>query len=158
MTQHMQPMVSISHAWDIVRRRLTNQLVIQGYHSTQPPKHSALLSTTIPRVTRPYSRRSDAGEANRGPPTHDENGEEIQMQNTPIRWLRRWILQTISNVVSSTKFCWYGWLHHRMPATAPTSRNHLPCPRLTTYVKFQLLLLLLLREALALLPSKCHQS
>lgn len=33
---------------------------------------------------RPYNRRSDSDAANRGPPTHDENGEEIQTQNISI--------------------------------------------------------------------------
>ncbi|KAK4222118.1 hypothetical protein QBC38DRAFT_448551 [Podospora fimiseda] len=31
-----------------------------------------------------YNRRSDSDAANRGPPTHDENGEEIQTQNISI--------------------------------------------------------------------------
>ncbi|KAH7023517.1 hypothetical protein EDB80DRAFT_675067 [Ilyonectria destructans] len=34
--------------------------------------------------TRPYNRRSDSDAAIRGPPTHDENGEEIQTQNISI--------------------------------------------------------------------------
>lgn len=34
--------------------------------------------------SRPFSRRSDSDAANRGPPTHDENGEEIQTQNISI--------------------------------------------------------------------------
>ncbi|KAI0010140.1 hypothetical protein F4779DRAFT_323593 [Xylariaceae sp. FL0662B] len=34
--------------------------------------------------TRPYNRRSDSDAATRGPPTHDENGEEIQTQNISI--------------------------------------------------------------------------
>ncbi|KAL2128729.1 hypothetical protein VTI74DRAFT_8719 [Chaetomium olivicolor] len=33
---------------------------------------------------RPYARRSDSDSAPRGPPTHDENGEEIQTQNISI--------------------------------------------------------------------------
>ncbi|KAI1768845.1 hypothetical protein GGR53DRAFT_461929 [Hypoxylon sp. FL1150] len=33
---------------------------------------------------RPYNRRSDSDVAIRGPPTHDENGEEIQTQNISI--------------------------------------------------------------------------
>ncbi|OAA53878.1 KH domain RNA-binding protein [Cordyceps fumosorosea ARSEF 2679] len=33
---------------------------------------------------RPFSRRSDSDAASRGPPTHDENGEEIQTQNISI--------------------------------------------------------------------------
>ena len=33
---------------------------------------------------RTYNRRSDSDAANRGPPTHDENGEEIQTQNISI--------------------------------------------------------------------------
>lgn len=33
---------------------------------------------------RPYGRRSDSDAASRGPPTHDENGEEIQTQNISI--------------------------------------------------------------------------
>lgn len=33
---------------------------------------------------RPYNRRSDSDAAARGPPTHDENGEEIQTQNISI--------------------------------------------------------------------------
>ncbi|KAG5994851.1 hypothetical protein E4U54_003012 [Claviceps lovelessii] len=33
---------------------------------------------------RPFNRRSDSDAANRGPPTHDENGEEIQTQNISI--------------------------------------------------------------------------
>lgn len=33
---------------------------------------------------RSYNRRSDSDAANRGPPTHDENGEEIQTQNISI--------------------------------------------------------------------------
>ncbi|KXX76468.1 RNA-binding protein rnc1 [Madurella mycetomatis] len=33
---------------------------------------------------RPYTRRSDSDAAARGPPTHDENGEEIQTQNISI--------------------------------------------------------------------------
>ncbi|KAI1417578.1 hypothetical protein F5Y13DRAFT_60019 [Hypoxylon sp. FL1857] len=33
---------------------------------------------------RPYNRRSDSDAATRGPPTHDENGEEIQTQNISI--------------------------------------------------------------------------
>ncbi|KAI0840450.1 hypothetical protein F5Y06DRAFT_294437 [Hypoxylon sp. FL0890] len=33
---------------------------------------------------RPYNRRSDSDVATRGPPTHDENGEEIQTQNISI--------------------------------------------------------------------------
>lgn len=33
---------------------------------------------------RSYSHRSDSDAANRGPPTHDENGEEIQTQNISI--------------------------------------------------------------------------
>ncbi|KAG7133836.1 RNA-binding protein rnc1 like [Verticillium longisporum] len=33
---------------------------------------------------RPYSRRSDSDAASRGPPTHDENGEELQTQNISI--------------------------------------------------------------------------
>lgn len=33
---------------------------------------------------RPYNRRSDSDAASRGPPTHDENGEEIQTQNISI--------------------------------------------------------------------------
>jgi heterogeneous nuclear rnp K-like protein len=33
---------------------------------------------------RPYNRRSDSDAALRGPPTHDENGEEIQTQNISI--------------------------------------------------------------------------
>ncbi|KAI0380892.1 hypothetical protein F5Y04DRAFT_87160 [Hypomontagnella monticulosa] len=33
---------------------------------------------------RPYARRSDSDAASRGPPTHDENGEEIQTQNISI--------------------------------------------------------------------------
>ncbi|KAI1502736.1 hypothetical protein F5X99DRAFT_150770 [Biscogniauxia marginata] len=35
-------------------------------------------------ATRPYNRRSDSDAATRGPPTHDENGEEIQTQNISI--------------------------------------------------------------------------
>src|SRR6185369_17818752 len=31
-----------------------------------------------------YNRRSDSDAATRGPPTHDENGEEIQTQNISI--------------------------------------------------------------------------
>ncbi|KAK4244393.1 hypothetical protein C7999DRAFT_43935 [Corynascus novoguineensis] len=34
--------------------------------------------------SRPYTRRSDSDAAARGPPTHDENGEEIQTQNISI--------------------------------------------------------------------------
>ncbi|KAG5744317.1 hypothetical protein H9Q70_012979 [Fusarium xylarioides] len=34
--------------------------------------------------SRPYNRRSDSDAALRGPPTHDENGEEIQTQNISI--------------------------------------------------------------------------
>ncbi|KAI2630728.1 hypothetical protein GGR54DRAFT_583914 [Hypoxylon sp. NC1633] len=34
--------------------------------------------------SRPYNRRSDSDAATRGPPTHDENGEEIQTQNISI--------------------------------------------------------------------------
>ncbi|KAL6871079.1 hypothetical protein J3F83DRAFT_640463 [Trichoderma novae-zelandiae] len=34
--------------------------------------------------SRPFSRRSDSDAATRGPPTHDENGEEIQTQNISI--------------------------------------------------------------------------
>ncbi len=34
--------------------------------------------------SRPYNRRSDSDATNRGPPTHDENGEEIQTQNISI--------------------------------------------------------------------------
>ena len=33
---------------------------------------------------RSYNRRSDSDAASRGPPTHDENGEEIQTQNISI--------------------------------------------------------------------------
>ncbi|GKT53303.1 KH domain RNA-binding protein [Colletotrichum tofieldiae] len=33
---------------------------------------------------RPYGRRSDSDAASRGPPTHDENGEELQTQNISI--------------------------------------------------------------------------
>ncbi len=33
---------------------------------------------------RPYNRRSDSDAASRGPPTHDENGDEIQTQNISI--------------------------------------------------------------------------
>ena len=33
---------------------------------------------------RPFNRRSDSDAAQRGPPTHDENGEEIQTQNISI--------------------------------------------------------------------------
>lgn len=33
---------------------------------------------------RPFNRRSDSDAALRGPPTHDENGEEIQTQNISI--------------------------------------------------------------------------
>jgi heterogeneous nuclear rnp K-like protein 2 len=33
---------------------------------------------------RPFPRRSDSDAATRGPPTHDENGEEIQTQNISI--------------------------------------------------------------------------
>jgi len=33
---------------------------------------------------RPYMRRSDSDAASRGPPTHDENGEEIRTQNISI--------------------------------------------------------------------------
>lgn len=33
---------------------------------------------------RPFTRRSDSDAASRGPPTHDENGEEIQTQNISI--------------------------------------------------------------------------
>ncbi len=33
---------------------------------------------------RPYNRRSDSDAATRGPPTHDENGDEIQTQNISI--------------------------------------------------------------------------
>ncbi|KAK5664028.1 hypothetical protein OQA88_242 [Cercophora sp. LCS_1] len=33
---------------------------------------------------RPYNRRSDSDAASRGPPTHDENGEELQTQNISI--------------------------------------------------------------------------
>jgi heterogeneous nuclear rnp K-like protein 2 len=33
---------------------------------------------------RPYNRRSDSDAAARGPPTHDENGDEIQTQNISI--------------------------------------------------------------------------
>ncbi|RDA83491.1 hypothetical protein CP532_7045 [Ophiocordyceps camponoti-leonardi (nom. inval.)] len=33
---------------------------------------------------RPFNRRSDSDAATRGPPTHDENGEEIQTQNISI--------------------------------------------------------------------------
>ena len=33
---------------------------------------------------RPFNRRSDSDAAARGPPTHDENGEEIQTQNISI--------------------------------------------------------------------------
>jgi heterogeneous nuclear rnp K-like protein 2 len=33
---------------------------------------------------RPFGRRSDSDAASRGPPTHDENGEEIQTQNISI--------------------------------------------------------------------------
>lgn len=33
---------------------------------------------------RPFNRRSDSDAAGRGPPTHDENGEEIQTQNISI--------------------------------------------------------------------------
>ncbi|TDZ36408.1 RNA-binding protein rnc1 [Colletotrichum spinosum] len=35
-------------------------------------------------ASRPYGRRSDSDAATRGPPTHDENGEEIQTQNISI--------------------------------------------------------------------------
>ncbi|OLN94040.1 RNA-binding protein rnc1 [Colletotrichum chlorophyti] len=35
-------------------------------------------------TSRPYGRRSDADAATRGPPTHDENGEELQTQNISI--------------------------------------------------------------------------
>ncbi|KAI5859327.1 hypothetical protein GGS23DRAFT_322381 [Durotheca rogersii] len=34
--------------------------------------------------SRPYNRRSDSDAGTRGPPTHDENGEEIQTQNISI--------------------------------------------------------------------------
>ena len=34
--------------------------------------------------SRPYNRRSDSDAAIRGPPTHDENGEELQTQNISI--------------------------------------------------------------------------
>ncbi|KAL2259123.1 hypothetical protein VTK26DRAFT_7324 [Humicola hyalothermophila] len=34
--------------------------------------------------SRPFNRRSDSDAAQRGPPTHDENGEEIQTQNISI--------------------------------------------------------------------------
>jgi heterogeneous nuclear rnp K-like protein 2 len=34
--------------------------------------------------SRPFNRRSDSDAASRGPPTHDENGEEIQTQNISI--------------------------------------------------------------------------
>lgn len=34
--------------------------------------------------TRSFNRRSDSDAATRGPPTHDENGEEIQTQNISI--------------------------------------------------------------------------
>ncbi|KAI5926616.1 hypothetical protein F4810DRAFT_707704 [Camillea tinctor] len=34
--------------------------------------------------SRPYNRRSDSDAATRGPPTHDEHGEEIQTQNISI--------------------------------------------------------------------------
>lgn len=34
--------------------------------------------------SRSYNRRSDSDAATRGPPTHDENGEEIQTQNISI--------------------------------------------------------------------------
>ncbi|KAL2752542.1 hypothetical protein ACRALDRAFT_2112015 [Sodiomyces alcalophilus JCM 7366] len=34
--------------------------------------------------SRQYNRRSDSDAASRGPPTHDENGEEIQTQNISI--------------------------------------------------------------------------
>lgn len=34
--------------------------------------------------SRPFNRRSDSDAAARGPPTHDENGEEIQTQNISI--------------------------------------------------------------------------
>lgn len=34
--------------------------------------------------SRPYIRRSDSDVGSRGPPTHDENGEEIQTQNISI--------------------------------------------------------------------------
>lgn len=33
---------------------------------------------------RQYNRRSDSDAAQRGPPTHDENGEELQTQNISI--------------------------------------------------------------------------
>lgn len=35
-------------------------------------------------AARPYNRRSDSDMGPRGPPTHDENGEEIQTQNISI--------------------------------------------------------------------------
>ncbi|KAH6687209.1 hypothetical protein F5X68DRAFT_134390 [Plectosphaerella plurivora] len=34
--------------------------------------------------SRPFNRRSDSDAASRGPPTHDENGEELQTQNISI--------------------------------------------------------------------------
>ncbi|CEJ89319.1 Putative KH domain-containing protein [[Torrubiella] hemipterigena] len=34
--------------------------------------------------SRPFTRRSDSDAGSRGPPTHDENGEEIQTQNISI--------------------------------------------------------------------------
>jgi heterogeneous nuclear rnp K-like protein 2 len=34
--------------------------------------------------SRPFNRRSDSDAATRGPPTHDENGEELQTQNISI--------------------------------------------------------------------------
>jgi len=36
------------------------------------------------RTPRSYNRRSDSDAAQRGPPTHDENGEELQTQNISI--------------------------------------------------------------------------
>jgi heterogeneous nuclear rnp K-like protein 2 len=63
-----------------------------NYGPTSPREYGA-----SPRVTRtgngadfsnggarPYNRRSDSDAALRGPPTHDENGEEIQTQNISI--------------------------------------------------------------------------
>ena len=69
--------------------------------------------------SRPYNRRSDSDAASRGPPTHDENGEELQTQNisipadmvgciigrggTKISEIRR----TSGARISIAKVCWF---------------------------------------------------
>lgn len=65
-----------------------------GFGSSPPPSRGEYGSSRVMRTGngadfsngggRPFGRRSDSDAASRGPPTHDENGEEIQTQNISI--------------------------------------------------------------------------